>query len=214
MDPEFWRARWREGRIGFHRAEVHPDLLRHGELLTDGAGVLVPLCGKSVDLPWLAARVPVVGVELAEEAVAQLHEEHGLAPEVERVGPFTAWRTPNLVVLQGDLFDLRPEHLPHPVDRAWDRAALIALDQDRRRRYAAQLRDLLAPAGRILLEALTYDPHVMEGPPHSVPDSEVVELYAGASIEQLDVRDALDDRWRAAGHSWWRTTVWRIDFRC
>ena len=51
-----WESRWREGRIGFHKTEVQPMLVRHAEVLLTGnpQRVFVPLCGKSVDLPWLA----------------------------------------------------------------------------------------------------------------------------------------------------------------
>jgi thiopurine S-methyltransferase len=207
MDPEFWKAKWRAGQIGFHQPEVHADLLRFGEAVVDGAGVLVPLCGKSVDLPWLAARTPTVGVELSELACAQLFEEHGLTPSVDQDGPFVRWRAGDLVVLQGDVFDLTPARLPFPVDRVWDRAALVALDPGRRRRYAAHLRALLPPGGRLLLNAFAYDPAVMDGPPHAVDEDEIAALFAGDLLQVLAVSDEVGDRFRAIGHTWWRTTV-------
>jgi thiopurine S-methyltransferase len=210
MEPEFWHARWEEGQIGFHQPEVHEDLVRFGDLVTDGVGLLVPLCGKSVDLPWLAARVPVVGVELSGIAAQQLFAEHGLQPTLEDRGPFRCWRAGDLAVLEGDVFDLTPELLPFPVDRVWDRAALVALDPTRRARYVAHLRALLPPGGRVLLNAFAYDPGVMDGPPHPVPPAEVRALFAGAAIDVLDEREELSERFRARGHAWWRTTVYRI----
>lgn len=211
MDADFWKQRWVEGQIGFHRDEVHPDLLAYGEDLTDGAGVLVPLCGKSLDLLWLAERVPTVGVELSEIAVRQLFTEHGLKPEIESFGPITRYRSGQLVVLQGDLFEVTTEHLPFPVDRCWDRAALVALDPARRPRYAARLPALLRAPWRILLNAFTYDPDVMDGPPHSVPEVEVRALYAPAVVDVLDERDELTERFAQRGHTWWRTQVYRIE---
>ena len=69
-----WRQRWQEGRIGFHLEETHPALLKYWPTLgvPSGAKVLVPLCGKSLDMRWLADQGhPVLGIELAPEAIEQ-----------------------------------------------------------------------------------------------------------------------------------------------
>lgn len=210
MDASFWRDRWSEDQIGFHEDQVHPDLVRFSPSWLDGAsGVLVPLCGKSVDLPWLADRLPTVGVELVHKAVEALHAEHGLDPDCEPCGPFVAWRTDTLTVLCGDVFDLLPHHVSH-VDRVWDRAALVALDPPRRRRYVETLRAALVPSTRILLSSFAYDQSRMSGPPHSVPEEEVRDLYDGADVRILHQDEELDDRWRARGHTWWVRTVYEI----
>ena len=54
MDANFWEKRWETGQIGFHLAEVNPLLVRHHHVLPPRARVFVPLCGKSLDLVWLA----------------------------------------------------------------------------------------------------------------------------------------------------------------
>ena len=65
MKPEFWKERWVRGEIGFHQAEVEPGLVTHLGGLAP-TRVLVPLCGKSLDLAWLATQGhQVVGVELS-----------------------------------------------------------------------------------------------------------------------------------------------------
>src|SRR5262245_668901 len=59
MNQHFWDERWRAGQTGFHLSEVNPNLVRHHERLGPAnprSRVLVPLCGKSIDLAWLAAR--------------------------------------------------------------------------------------------------------------------------------------------------------------
>ncbi len=211
MEPDFWRQRWEQGQIGFHRASVHPDLLGFAsDWILGGRGVLVPLCGKSLDLPWLAGRLPTVGVELSALACAQLHEEQGLSPEIGAQGPFKAWRSPGLAVLEGDLFHLRPEDVAG-VDRVWDRAALVALNPEQRRRYIAHLRALLPPGTRYLLNSLRYDTEKQGGPPHSVDEAEVRALFAGVqSVELLLRADELDDRARANGHDWWEKSVYGV----
>ncbi|MGD8547546.1 MAG: thiopurine S-methyltransferase, partial [Thiohalophilus sp.] len=72
MEPDFWHERWENNLIGFHSNEVNPYLRTHWSKLSlePAARVLVPLCGKSLDLIWLAEQgYQVVGVELSPIAV-------------------------------------------------------------------------------------------------------------------------------------------------
>ncbi|MBB4815130.1 hypothetical protein HNP03_003766 [Pseudomonas rhodesiae] len=78
MEPEFWHDRWATNQIGFHQSDINPYLLRHWPslALAHGAQVLVPLCGKSLDLIWLASLGHrVLGVELSEQAVQTFFSE-------------------------------------------------------------------------------------------------------------------------------------------
>lgn len=72
MEHEFWEEIWQAGDIPFHNAEVAPALARFwsGLDIADGATVLVPLCGKSLDMIWLRDQgYKMVGAELSELAV-------------------------------------------------------------------------------------------------------------------------------------------------
>lgn len=213
MEAAFWLERWAQRQIGFHQSEVHEDLLRYGERFLDGGPhrILVPLCGKSVDLLHLARLGhDVVGVELAEDAVRELFAEAGRAPEVRVEGAYRVYRAENLEVRVGDVFALEGRF-----DRVWDRAALVALDPPRRARYARLLTDLLRPGGVMLLNAFRYTGH-KPGPPHSVPEHELAGHYAGSfRIELLGARDRIADeeRWRAAGLSEWAESTWWLERR-
>lgn len=67
--------RWREGRIGWHQPDGNASLRRHWR--GTGPRVLVPLCGKTPDLVWLAEwGNEVVGVELSEIAVQSFFDAH------------------------------------------------------------------------------------------------------------------------------------------
>ena len=81
MQPEFWHDRWDRNQIGFHLQQVNPYLPRLWPALglEQGGCVLVPLCGKSLDMSWLAANGhEVLGVELTQTAVEQfLSEQRG-----------------------------------------------------------------------------------------------------------------------------------------
>src|SRR6186713_1414110 len=84
MDPDFWKARWESRQIGFHLEQPHSYLERFGErLLSDTRPhVLVPLCGKSPDLLWLArAGARVTGAELVASAVEEFFEQTGRDPQ-------------------------------------------------------------------------------------------------------------------------------------
>jgi len=146
LDREYWRRRWREGRIGFHQEAIDPHLLRHLPGLADRVGAahpplrtLVPLCGKSRDLLWLGEEGHrVTGVEIAPEACALCASEQQLSPLSPPAGAERAWRRDlpgggRLDLLQGDILDL-PTPSPDGEgdagpgwDLIWDRAALIAL---------------------------------------------------------------------------------------
>lgn len=222
MDPAYWLTAWDEGRTAFHSEVVHPSLLSHeGAFLGGGPHrVLVPLCGKTVDLGWLAARGhDVVGVELSEKAIVALHEREARVPTVTEAGPFRAFRSPGLTVLQGDVLALTPAILAlvgGPIDRVWDRAALVALDPPRRVRYVAMLRALLASPGDegavVLLETFDYEQARKPGPPHAVPEAEVRSLWAGAGVERLAEHDAIDEvRPRGWNLEHFMVATWRID---
>lgn len=215
MDPDFWHARWREQRIGFHRDSVNPHLVAHLDHLgpaRDDAAVFVPLCGKSRDLPFLVeGGRRVVGVELSEIACRALFDELALPFVERRAGRFARYEAGALTVLCGDYFALTPEDLG-PVCGAWDRAALIAMPPERRGRYAATLARLLPPGAPLLLVSLEYPQQAMEGPPFSIPRDEVHALLDDAfRIADSAVHDALDDnpRFRESGLEQLRETVYR-----
>ena len=211
MQPAFWKQRWQEGQIGFHSTTVHPDLIEHeSTFLQDGPHrILVPLCGKSVDLAWLAERGhPVVGIELVRSAVEELFQQANLTPEWTEVSGGECATAGNITVFVGDLFELDADAIG-PVSRVWDRAALIALHPNQRPAYTERLLAWLQPGGHILMNVLAYDPALMDGPPWSVRKGIVRRLYPSA--QEIGRRDALDDRWRARGHEQLDAVTWRID---
>lgn len=182
MEPQFWLDRWENDEIAFHQDEVNAHLQSLWPTLgiDAGATAFVPLCGKTLDLHWLAERGhPVIGVELSPVAAHAVFAEHGLTPEVTQQGDFSDYRHGRLRVLCGDFFALQPEMLLD-TGLVHDRAALIALPSEDRRHYAAKMAALL-PAGCLtLLITFDYPPAEMDGPPYSVSASEVEGLYGEA----------------------------------
>ncbi|WP_194787793.1 thiopurine S-methyltransferase [Pseudomonas sp. UFMG81] len=213
MESAFWHKRWADNQIGFHQAQVNPYLQAHWPALglAPGARVLVPLCGKSLDLVWLAAQgYRVLGVELSRKAVEGFFVEQGLAAEVSRRGAFEVWRGGEVELWCGDIFDLRVEDVADCTG-LYDRAALIALPPAMRERYMALL-DTLLPACKGLLVTLDYDQALIDGPPFSVSDEEVRRGFADWQVEEAGQAQIIADspKFQSAGVSSLVERVYRI----
>lgn len=196
MDEAFWQRRWARNEIGFHLNEVNPYLRRHwpGLKLDRGARVLVPLCGKSLDMAWLAEQgFAVLGVELSERAAEDFFAEHGLVPDVGVQGEFKVYRAGLVEIRCGDFFAMTPDDVAD-CRALYDRAALIALPADMRQRYVNQLVSILAPGCQGLLITMDYPQEQMPGPPFAVDDAEVRgSLSARWKIELLERADVLNE---------------------
>ncbi|MDF2186117.1 thiopurine S-methyltransferase [Grimontia hollisae] len=186
MDHEFWHSRWAENRIGFHLTDTNPLLVKYWQQLRPKRDetVFVPMCGKSIDLSWLASKHDeVVGVELSEIAVRAFFSEHLYTPTVTTLGPvMKLYQFDEVSIYSGDYFSAPLGSYP----LIYDRAALIAMPASMRQQYAERLLSLLAPGGRILLVTMDYPQEQMDGPPFSVPEEEIRQLFDGCKITRLD----------------------------
>jgi len=194
MEPEFWHDRWQNNAIGFHLAQANPLLTDNLPALDLAAGsrLFLPLCGKTLDAHWLLAQgFRVAGAELSALAVEQLFTELGLSPDISEQGGLRRYAGPGIEIFQGDIFALTAETLG-PVDAVYDRAALIALPSEMRRRYVPHLAALTAGV-RQLLVTLVYDQSLAAGPPFSVSEDEVLALYAASHQAQLIHRQETPD---------------------
>ena len=204
MNPEFWHARWHQGEIGWHQDEINVHLQEQWSRLgvSPGARVFVPLCGKTLDLLWLAGQGHrVLGVEISVLAVDAFFVDNGLIPEIAEEPPFLRYRVDELEILCGDFFHLTPAHLGG-VTAVFDRASLIAMPPEMRPGYAEHLRSILQPESKVLLVTLEYDQMEMSGPPFSVQDDEVSGLLGeGFRIARLADLDVLaeNERFRQRG---------------
>lgn len=185
MDHSFWHERWATGQTGFHEDGENEHLSRHHGVLGSGRRVLVPLCGKAVDLTYLLAYGhQVVGVELVESAVQAFFAELGGAPTVTQAGELRRYEAGGLTVLAGDFFKATRAELG-AVDAVYDRAALIALPAPMRRDYAQHLRSLMPAGAPGLLVTTEYPQDKMSGPPFSVTQEELGALYPTVQVELL-----------------------------
>ena len=202
MDLEKWTSIWEAGVLHFHQSSVSTALDDFGDLLFDPdkpGRVYVPLCGKSLDLVFLAERsTEVLGVEFVEQAVKEFFAEQDLTPEVE-TDPYPKYSAANYTLFATDFFNLTAEHLG-PIDLVFDRAAMVALDDQTRVRYADHWRSLLPVGAELVVVTFDYDQDELTGPPFAISTDEVERLYAdGFSIKMLDTRDVLNDEFRSQG---------------
>ncbi len=215
MEAEFWLQRWREGRTHFHQSRVTPLLQKYWPALgvPKQGRVLVPLCGKSLDMIWLAAQGnPVLGVELSQLAVEQFFDENELKPLTHQSIYGKHYVAGNIEIICGDIFKLDAQILSHCVG-AYDRAALVALPETMRADYVRHVYGQLSPAYQGLLITLDYPQDEMAGPPFSVVDSEVQALFEAVSPARIiDRRDILDKdrKFQAAGVSRLDTVVYHL----
>ncbi len=203
---EHWLERWQEGRIGWHEAEGNASLQKYWTV--SGKRVLVPLCGKTRDLIWLARLGnEVVGVELSELAVRAFFDENDIAfSRVE--GALTAYvaEDRSIRIYCGDYFDFSDGLF----DAYYDRGALVAMPPNLRARYVEHTRSLLAPDAAKLLISLEYDESVATGPPFSVPADEIHSYWPG--LERVAAHDDIDNgppKFREAGLDEMIEVVWR-----
>ena len=178
MDAPFWHDRWQRNQIGFHEPKANPLLVAHFDTLSLPAGsrIFVPLCGKTLDVHWLLSRGHrIAGAELSAIAVQQLFADLGVTPHTAPVGKFTRYSASGIDIFQGDIFDLSPGELLE-VDAVYDRAALIALPEPLRSRYAGHLVDITQRATQLLI-CINYEQQLLAGPPFSVSGAEVARLY-------------------------------------
>ena len=157
MEAEYWHNAWTEDRIGFHQPDVNKRLQKWWPALEHppGTPVLVPLCGKSIDMLWLHRRgYPVLGVELSSKASRAFFTENELPFDVAQQGDFEVFTgtgsATGLQVLAGDFFALTPSHTRQCVG-FYDRASLIAMNPAMQSEYALQLGRILPAGSRGLL---------------------------------------------------------------
>lgn len=209
MDQTAWRERWEQGQLAFHRADTNPMLERFWPELGLAAGrVLVPLCGKSLDLDWLATRGhDVVGVEFVEAAVDAYFAERGLTPAREELDGFSVLRSQKVALVVADFLRVHAG-VTGECDAVYDRGAWVAIGPADRVRYAQTIHRLLRPGGRVLLVNFEHD--IGTGPPHSVSEAEIRAAFQDFSFELRFEHDALQDepRFRERGATRFAEQVW------
>jgi len=192
-------TQWLGDKLGWHKEDINPYLLKHINtiLLSSNAGnaypipkhnVFVPLCGKSIDLAFLATHTGitnVVGIDIVRNAAVDFKFEHTefaiqeVAVDYQqqckeeddtnnKIGKDTTtamqtFKGNKLTILIGDLFKMPTNDR---YDIIYDRASIVAIKPSLRQDYVNLMGTLLQPGGSILL--VTHDcSHERTSPAHT-----------------------------------------------
>ncbi len=180
MELSYWESRWRKEKTGFHMAEGYPALKTYWNQLGLSANptVLVPLCGKSVDLVQLEQfGANVLGIEISEKAILDFFDEHNRTFDTETYGDFIIRKSGRLQIWQGDFLKFPANKCPQ-LDLIYDKAALTALPPHMRERYVKTILKLAGSTASILLHHFIYAQNQMPGPPFSIKKSEIMSFFS------------------------------------
>jgi len=208
MKHDFWHQKWDKNEIGFHLSEANPLFVKHFPALNlkQGARVFLPLCGKTLDIAWLLAQgYKVTGAELSAIAIEDLFNSLNLTPTITKSGEITHYSADNIDMFVGNIFNVTPTMLG-AVDAVYDRAALVALPEEMRKRYTAHLMALTHQAPQLLI-CFEYDQNLHAEPPFSISADEVKQHYQAAYDLTLLASEAMPDglkgQYPATEQVWW-----------
>ena len=222
---------------------MNPHLQKYGDLLVEkgerSSRVFVPLCGKSVDMAYLASSEKVshvVGIDIIKKAAEEFAEEH-TSLHLKEFQPAnnedteqsceastssgSVFHGDGITIIVDDLFNLlqmqneeRAKYITQGstvspdeddstssyfFDSIYDRASMVAIDPSLRQDYATQMGQLLKPSGVMLLVTIdrrkvSNDAAKSDGPPFSINESEVRQLYESQQwVESIEVLAEVDD---------------------
>ncbi|WP_373017682.1 thiopurine S-methyltransferase [Thiomicrorhabdus sp.] len=188
MQADFWHDMWESGVVGFHQTEINAFLQGFWQKL-ELAGdetVLVPLCGKSLDMLWLKQQGhKVLGIELSQKALDEFISENHIEAEPVQQDKFCAYELDAMTLLCGDFFHLTADDC-RDVKAVYDRAAIVALPEEMRRRYVEHLKLILPKDTQFLMVTMEYDQSQLPGPPFSVSETELRSLFADfAQVDKI-----------------------------
>ncbi|MCS7206270.1 MAG: hypothetical protein NZ853_11300 [Leptospiraceae bacterium] len=193
MDLDFWLERWKNKEIGFHQDFFHPFLDHFGEsffwdLSFSNALIFVPLCGKSLDLLWFYHRNhEVLGVEISSIACEEFFSENKIPYTIQSIGENYLYSSldERIKIFNGDFFSLTEDFFRpyvHKVLGIYDRASLVALPKNLRKKYVDKIKALTKPFRQVKYFLITMEfPEIDDsqetGPPFSVTQEEIWESY-------------------------------------
>ncbi|XP_025915315.1 thiopurine S-methyltransferase isoform X2 [Apteryx rowi] len=191
-----WLQRWETGKIGFHKEQRHPLLQKYLDILLNGRSglrIFFPLCGKAVEMKWLADMGHrVIGVEISEQALKEFFAEHSL-PYREEPVPGTSGAkmlqsmSGNISLYCCSIYDLSS--------------------------YASLMISLMEKSSSYLLVTVLYDPNKHKGPPFYVPESEIKSLYGNqCEIKCLQKVNDFSDRHREWGLDYFLEVLYILKF--
>ena len=187
MEKKFWNSKWNKNEIGFHQSNITYHLEKYiSKFNNSEKSCLIPLCGKSNDITFLSKCFKkVVGIEFINKAIIDYFKENNFA--YEKLNDTYCHK--NIKLINKDF--LKYDNEEEPINYIFDRAALIALPHNSRKKYTDKLKSITPKDSLIFLITIEYDQTLTKGPPFSVPHEEILQLYDGRNIELKEERKIL-----------------------
>lgn len=188
---EKWEQKWLDNCCPWQKEHANTYLVKYFSRLTENLAdrklrALVPMCGKSRDVKWLADQgVDVSGIELSHDAIETFFEENSISFEHD-VDKKAANLAPNgvyifshgnITIFACDFLDFQHEKFGGEYDLVWDRGAFVIFPPEERKPYMDKLHGMLRQGGRILMETMDY-PQTEPRAPHSITDKDVTDIFA------------------------------------
>jgi len=179
MGKEYWLNKWLQNDIKFNQDEVNTHLQHYYSKLNLNRSdrIFVPLCGKSIDMLWLAQKGhPIVGVEFSPIACKSFFEENNLPYQEKTQEAFTVYYNNTIMIYCGDFFALTPGLIGN-VKAVYDRGGFIALSPSIRKQYVEHLVTLIPAGSKVFMTTIEYDQQQMDGPPYSTSFDNIKQFY-------------------------------------
>lgn len=204
----FWKEGWDKGFTGFHQSEFNPVMENYfNEKDISGKNILVPLCGKSLDMLYLANKgANVIGVEVVKEPVEDFFRENEIPNMTQEDGIYRCQLDKgSITIYNKDFFAL--ENLGN-IDYLYDRASNIALPPSmRKEKYYPTIKRLIGNETKILLLTMDHNGPQDFGPPFAIKKSETTEIYPDINLDrELSIKAM--DRFQEAGIKKIKRLIW------
>ncbi len=145
--------------------------------------VFIPLCGKTLDMVWLAnTGAKVVGVELSQLAVESFFTENKIEYKKSTFEDGSIYISKDITIYCCDFFKLPNEVLSNS-HYIFDRASLVALPKDIRLKYVEKIKLGIQNSEYLLV---TFKHPGVSGPPFSIEENDVEEYFGEFHIKLLE----------------------------
>ncbi|OCT58017.1 probable thiopurine S-methyltransferase [Xenopus laevis] len=222
LNENDWRDNWEKRKIGFHEKNIHVFLSEFVEDMVNKRAqihIFFPLCGKAVDMKWLADMGhSIVGVDVSEMGLKEFFEEQNIPyveetlPEIPGAKVFKS-TSGNISLYCCNMFDLSSSIIGK-FGGIWDRGAMVAINSWDRERYAKLILTLMENDCRYLLVTCVYDPKLHPGPPFYISDTARESLLGqSCNVKFLKTIDSFTDEQRDWGLDYYNDNLYLVTLK-
>lgn len=162
LDNAYWSNRYLNQDTGWDTGTITPPLKAYIDQLKDkNISILIPGCGNSYEAEYLLQQgfTHIILIDISSALCEQLSA---------RLAAFIA---NGLTIVCGDFFEHQGQY-----DLIIEQTFFCALSPSLRNAYAAKMRSLLKPGGKLV--GLLFNKHFEGGPPFGGDENEYRELFS------------------------------------